>query len=84
MRRDGERRNFGAMAKVCILWVEFACTAMSRVRVNAAMELREIEPNTGLTLAAIDGLFSTKYIRWYRLSSFSQINNRILHHSMPV
>jgi hypothetical protein len=71
MRRDAERRNFGAMAKVCILWVEFACTAMSRMRVNAAVELYEIEPNTGLALAAVDGLFSTKYIRWYRLSSFS-------------
>jgi hypothetical protein len=71
MRRDGERRNFGAMAKVCISWVEFACTATSRVRVNTAVELREIEPNTGLALAAVDGLFSNKYIRWYRLSSFS-------------
>jgi len=48
------------MAKVCVLWVESASTTTSRVRVNAAMELLEIDPKTLLVvLAAGDAPFST-------------------------
>lgn len=55
---SGERRNFGAVAKVWSSWVESASAAASGVRVNVAVQLRELEPKTGLGLAAVDGLFS--------------------------
>lgn len=51
----GERRNFGAVAKVWSSWVEFASAAASGVRVSVAVHL---EPKTGLALAAADGFFS--------------------------
>ncbi|OEL28266.1 hypothetical protein BAE44_0010722 [Dichanthelium oligosanthes] len=54
----GDRRNFGAVAKVWSSWVESASAAASGVRVNVAVQLREMEPKTGLGLAAVDGLFS--------------------------
>jgi hypothetical protein len=52
----GERRNFGAVAKVWSSWVESASAAASGVRVSLAVQL--LEPKTGLALAAADGLFS--------------------------
>jgi hypothetical protein len=52
----GERRNFGAVAKVWSSWVESASAAASGVRVIVAVQL--LEPKTGLALAAADGLFS--------------------------
>ncbi|XP_062210056.1 uncharacterized protein LOC133911702 [Phragmites australis] len=52
------RRNFGAVAKVWGSWVESASAAASGVRVNVAVQLRELEPKTGLGLAAFDGFFS--------------------------
>ena len=51
----GERRNFGAVAKVWSSWVESASAAASGVRVSVAVHL---EPKTGLALAAADGFFS--------------------------
>ncbi|PAN51342.1 hypothetical protein PAHAL_9G586900 [Panicum hallii] len=54
----GDRRNFGAVAKVWNSWVESAAAAASGVRVNVAVQLRELEPKSGLGLAAVDGLFS--------------------------
>ncbi|KAL6660194.1 hypothetical protein ACP70R_002316 [Stipagrostis hirtigluma subsp. patula] len=51
-------RNFGAVAKVWGSWVESASAAAAGVRVNVAVQLREMEPKTGLGLAAVDGLFS--------------------------
>ena len=54
----GDRRNFGAVAKVWSSWVESASAAASGVRVNVAVQLRELEPKSGLGLAAVDGLFS--------------------------
>jgi len=52
----GERRNFGAVAKVWSSWVESATTAASGVRVSVAAV--HLEPKTALALAAADGLFS--------------------------
>ncbi|XP_062216662.1 uncharacterized protein LOC133916822 [Phragmites australis] len=52
------RRNFGAVAKVWGSWVESASASASGVRVNVAVQLRELEPKTGLGWAAFDGLFS--------------------------
>ena len=54
----GDRWNFGAVAKVWSSWVESASAAASGVRVNVAVQLRELEPKSGLGLAAVDGLFS--------------------------
>ena len=54
----GDRRNFGAVAKVWSSWVESAAGAASGVRVNVAVQLRELEPKSGLGLAAVDGFFS--------------------------
>ncbi|CAN6296349.1 unnamed protein product [Urochloa humidicola] len=54
----GERRNFGAVAKVWSSWVESASAAASGVSVNVAVQLREMEPKSGPGLAAVDGLFS--------------------------
>ncbi|OEL22526.1 hypothetical protein BAE44_0016457 [Dichanthelium oligosanthes] len=54
----GDRRNFGAVAKVWSSWVESASAAASGVKVNVAVQLREMEPKTGLGLAAVDGVFS--------------------------
>ncbi|CAL4929316.1 unnamed protein product [Urochloa decumbens] len=54
----GERRNFGAVAKVWSSWVESASAAASGVTVNVAVQLRELEPKSGPGLAAVDGLFS--------------------------
>ena len=54
----GDRRNFGAVAKVWSSWVESASAAASGVRVNVAVQLRELEPKSGLGLAAVDGFFS--------------------------
>ncbi|CAN6302114.1 unnamed protein product [Urochloa humidicola] len=54
----GERRNFGAVAKVWSSWVESTSAAASGVRVNVAVQLREMEPKSGPGLAAVDGLFS--------------------------
>nr|ACG34226.1 hypothetical protein [Zea mays]ACG39436.1 hypothetical protein [Zea mays]ACG45678.1 hypothetical protein [Zea mays] len=51
----GETRNFGAVAKVWSSWVESASAAASGVRFTVAVQL---EPKTGLALAAADGLFS--------------------------
>ena len=52
----GERRNFGAVAKVWSSWVESASAAASGVGVSVAVQL--LEPKTGLALAAADGFFS--------------------------
>ena len=52
----GERRNFGAVAKVWSSWVESASAAASGAGVSVAVQL--LEPKTGLALAAADGLFS--------------------------
>ncbi|CAL4912820.1 unnamed protein product [Urochloa decumbens] len=54
----GERKNFGAVAKVWSSWVESASAAASGVTVNVAVQLRELEPKSGPGLAAVDGLFS--------------------------
>ncbi|GJN30425.1 hypothetical protein PR202_gb18733 [Eleusine coracana subsp. coracana] len=55
-----ERRNFGAVEKVWSSWVESASAAASSggVRVNFALRRSELEPKTGLGLAAFDGFFS--------------------------
>ncbi|KAK3148247.1 hypothetical protein QOZ80_3BG0292610 [Eleusine coracana subsp. coracana] len=53
-----ERRNFGAVEKVWSSWVESASAAASGVRVNFALRRSELEPKTGLGLAAFDGFFS--------------------------
>ncbi|GJN08934.1 hypothetical protein PR202_ga26895 [Eleusine coracana subsp. coracana] len=53
-----ERRNFEAVEKVWSSWVESASAAASGVRVNFALRLSELEPKTGLGLAAFDGFFS--------------------------
>jgi hypothetical protein len=55
---DGSRaRNFAVVEKVWSLWVE--STSASRVMVNFAVRLRELEPKIGLDLTAFDGFFST-------------------------
>ncbi|KAL6867201.1 hypothetical protein ACP4OV_015225 [Aristida adscensionis] len=56
---DG-RRNFGAVAKVLGSWAESAAAAAAgvRVRVGAVQLGGETEPKTGVSLAAVDGLFS--------------------------
>lgn len=54
----GEARNFEAVGKVWSSWVESASAAAAGVSVNVAVRLREMEPKTGLGMAAVDGLFS--------------------------
>ncbi|WVZ55636.1 hypothetical protein U9M48_006274 [Paspalum notatum var. saurae] len=55
---SGSGRNFGAVAKVWSSWVESASAAAAGVTVSVAVQLREMEPKTGLAMAAVDGLFS--------------------------
>ncbi|KAF8776306.1 hypothetical protein HU200_003172 [Digitaria exilis] len=54
----GETKNFEAVGKVWSSWVESASAAAAGVSVNVAVRLREMEPKTGLGMAAADGLFS--------------------------
>ncbi|KAF8718220.1 hypothetical protein HU200_025714 [Digitaria exilis] len=54
----GEMKNFEAVGKVWSSWVESASAAAAGVSVNVAVRFREMEPKTGLGMAAVDGLFS--------------------------
>jgi hypothetical protein len=48
----------GDLAAVEKVWRSWAESAAAGVRLNFAVRLREVQPKTGLGLAAFDGFFS--------------------------